>query len=454
MVFKRFRVLCILRVLGLALTVFLALALAGSGGFLHGASLWVALLAFSAAYQVYSLIRYVERTNRDLARFFQSIKYEDYSHGFRDEGLGPSFSELRAVLADVTAALRKTRSEKEENAQYLQTVVQHVGIGLLVFQPDGTVELINTAAKQLLRVSWLKTIAALRPRSEALVETLLRLAPREQAFVKIEDEKESLLLSLYATEFRLHGREFKLVSLQNIHRELEEKEMEAWQKLIRVMTHEIMNSVTPISTLASTIHGLVRDPAAAEGEGTEESEANRDIRLAAQTIEKRSRGLLHFVDAFRSLTLVPKPAPSLFVLKDLLARVGRLMTAHMAEKNIVFSIQVEPEGLELVADPELIEQVLINLLLNARQAVEGRPGAEIRVKGFLNERGRIIVQVIDNGPGIPPDNIEKVFIPFFSTKTGGSGIGLSLSRQIMRLHRGTIHVHSEPGVQTVFTLTF
>jgi signal transduction histidine kinase len=303
-------------------------------------------------------------------------------------------------------------------------------------------------------VPWLKTIAALRPRSEALVETLLRLAPREQAFVKIEDEKESLLLSLYATEFRLHGREFKLVSLQNIHRELEEKEMEAWQKLIRVMTHEIMNSVTPISTLASTIHALVRDPEGAEGEGSEEPETNRDIRLAAQTIEKRSRGLLHFVDAFRSLTLVPKPAPSLFSLKDLLARVGRLMTAHMAEKNIVFSIQVEPEGLELAADPELIEQVLINLLLNARQAVEGRPGADIRVKAFLNERGRIIVQVIDNGPGIPPENIEKVFIPFFSTKTGGSGIGLSLSRQIMRLHKGTIHVHSEPGVQTIFTLTF
>jgi two-component system, NtrC family, nitrogen regulation sensor histidine kinase NtrY len=453
MVFKRFRAVCTIRVLGLAATIFAAFWLASKSD-PRAAVWWVVLLAAGAVFQVFSLIRYVERTNRDLARFFRSIRYEDFAQGYRDEGLGPSFSELRAVLADVTAALRKTRAEKEENAQYLQTVVQHVGLGLLVFQPDGTVELINAAAKQLLRTPWLKTIAALRPRSEALVETLLRLAPKEQAFVKIEDEKEPLLLSLYAAEFRLHGREFKLVSLQNIHRELEEKEMEAWQKLIRVMTHEIMNSVTPISTLASTINDLVRAQASDEGDGPEEAETRRDIQLAAQTIEKRSRGLLHFVDAFRSLTLLPKPSPARFVLKDLLARVGRLMNAHLAEKNIAFSIQVEPEGLELDADPELIEQVLINLLLNARQAVEGRPGAEIRVKGFLNERGRIIVQVIDNGPGIPPENIEKVFIPFYSTKTGGSGIGLSLSRQIMRLHKGTIHVHSEPGQQTVFTLTF
>jgi two-component system nitrogen regulation sensor histidine kinase NtrY len=456
MVFKRFRLACVIRVLFLTLTIAAGVALATARNLVLSPTVWIGLLAALAVGQLVALIRYVERTNRDLARFFQSIKYEDYSQGFRDEGLGASFSELRAVLTDVTNALRKTRSEKEEHAQYLQTVVQHVGIGLLVFQPDGTVELFNNAAKQLLRTPWLKSIAALAPISDELVETLFRLGPKEQAFVKIETEKESILLSLYAAEFILHGREFKLVSLQNIHRELEEKEMEAWQKLIRVITHEIMNSITPISTLASTINGLVKEPAfpaSTEG-GAEEAEARRDIQLAAQTIEKRSRGLLHFVDAFRSLTLLPKPKFQVFVLRELLDRIGRLMTVHMAEKNVSFSISVEPVSLELEADAELVEQVVINLLLNARQAVEGRADARIQMKGFLNERGRIILQVIDNGPGISPENIEKVFIPFFSTKPSGSGIGLSLSRQIMRLHRGTIHLHSEPGVQTIFTLTF
>lgn len=451
MVFKRFRFLSILRVA--LLTVSLGLTLYAAA--VLKAEALALFLAASCLYQVYSLIRFIERSNRDLARFFQSIRYEDYSQSFRDDGLGPSFSTLRAALAEVTDTLRKTRAEKEEHAQYLQTVVQHVGIGLIVFQPDGTVELINNAAKQLFRVPWLKSITALGARSEALVETLFRLAPKEQGLVKIEDEKETLFLSLYAAEFRMRDRDLKLVSVQNIHRELEEKEMEAWQKLIRVMTHEIMNSVTPISTLASTINGLVADRFPAPGpDGPEEVEVKKDIMEAARTIEKRSQGLLHFVDAFRSLTLVPKPKLQFFVLKELLDRVGLLMTPNMAGKGIRFSIEVEPASLELNADPELVEQVLINLLLNALQSIEGGTGAEIRMKGFLNERGKVIVQVIDNGPGIPLPNIEKVFIPFFSTKKGGSGIGLSLSRQIMRLHRGTLHAFSNPGVQTIFTLTF
>jgi len=451
MVFKRFRFICAVRVVFLAATLFCAFHI------VFYEKIWALafLLAGLSVYQVYALIRFVERTNRDLARFFQSIKYEDYSQSFRDEGLGRSFSALRSVLADVTNTLRKTRAEKEEHAHYLQTVVQHVGIGLLVFQPDGTVELINNAAKHLLRVPWLKQISALNSLSQELVETLFRLPPKEKGFVKIENERETLVLSLSATEFRLRGRDFKLVSLQNIHRELEEKEMEAWQKLIRVITHEIMNSVTPISTLASTINGLIAEPVPIlRAESDDEAETRRDIQQAAETIEKRSQGLLHFVDAFRSLTLVPKPKLRFFSLKELMSRAGRLMTPHPAGKNIGFSVEVDPESLELNADPELIEQVLINLLLNALQAVEGRSGAEIRMKASLNERGKIIVQLIDNGPGIPAENLEKIFVPFFSTKQGGSGIGLSLSREIMRLHRGTIHVYSEPGVQTVFTLTF
>lgn len=451
MVFKRFRTACALRVVVLSATLAATLGFAVP----RASRTLAGLLAALALVQVVSLIRYVERTNRDLTRFFESIRYEDYTQGFRDEGLGPSFSELRTVLAGVTRRLQRSRAEKEEQAQYFETVVQHVGIGLVVFQPDGTVELLNNAAKRLLRVPWLKTIGALNALSAELVDALVRLEPREKAFVRIEVEKETLVLALYATEFKLRGRELKLVSLQNIHRELEEKEMEAWQKLIRVITHEIMNSVTPISTLASTVKDLTADPASGRAPAAgEDDEVRRDIRQAALTIEKRSQGLLHFVDAFRSLTLLPRPKPRVFLLRELMDRVGRLMKANMDGKHIRFSIEVEPEGLELEADPELVEQVLINLLLNALQAVEGRKAPEIWMKGSLNERGRVLVQVIDNGPGIPPETLDKIFIPFFTTKRGGSGIGLSLSRQIMRLHHGMIHVHSAPGGPTVFTLTF
>ena len=440
MVFKRFRVVCAVRVALLALTILAAFWLA------RGRPGGAAALGAAAVYQAYALFRYVERVNRDLARFFFSVQYADSGQSFKDEGLGRSFRDLRAQMSGVMGTLRRIRGEREEQAQYLETMVQHVGIGLLVFQPDGRVELINNAAKRLLRVPWLKNVGDLQAASPELVETLLRLPAQEKGFVRIARENETLTLALSATEFRLRGGDFRLVSLQNIQRELEEKEMEAWQKLIRVITHEIMNSVTPISTLASTIGGLAAGPG--------DEEARTDILEAARTIEKRSLGLLHFVEAFRSLTLVPKPEIRPVSLGDLFTRVGRLMTARIAGPAVAFSSSIEPPNLVLQADPELIEQVLINLLLNALQAVEGRPGAAVALKAFLDERGRILLQVADNGPGIPPENLEKVFVPFFSTKPGGSGIGLSLSRQIMRLHGGTLHVHTEPGVQTVFTLGF
>ncbi len=449
--YKRFRLVCVGRVLFLAVTL-LALAWLVIKG---GALTLILFLAGSAVYETYALIWYVDRTNRDLVRFFDSIRYEDFSQSFKGDLAGGSFTELRKSFSQVMDTLRKTRAEKEEHHQYLQTVVQHVGIGLIVFQPDGAIELMNNAARRLFKVARITNVGELGAVSAELVESLLRLPPREKGLVKIERENESLYLVLAATEFRLRGQDFRLVSVQNIHRELEEKEMEAWQKLIRVITHEIMNSVTPISTLASTIGEIVREhPAKLPGGAEEDSEIRKDIQEAARTIEKRSQGLLHFVDAFRSLTLVPKPKIRIFSVGDLFGRVGRLMAANISGRRIRFTSSIEPEALELAADPELIEQVLINLLLNALQSLEGREGAAIGLRAFLGGRGEVVIQVTDNGPGIQPGNLEKVFVPFYSTRPGGSGIGLALSRQIMRLHRGTIRVQSEPGVRTTFWLSF
>ena len=334
-------------------------------------------------------------------------------------------------------------------------MVQHVAIGLIAFHPDGEVHLINTAAKRLFRIPHLKNIKTLDTLSNPLVETLFRLKPREKALVKIEADGDLMHLALYATEFKLSGQSFSLVSIQNIHSELEEKEIEAWEKLIRVLTHEIMNSITPIASLASTIKELIKESYDLLPEGEKNKiEALDDIDQASHTIQKRSQGLLHFVDAYRNLTLIPKPNMQIFPIKDLLARVEKLMQANIEKKSINFKVKVEPQSLELTADPELMEQVLINLLLNALQAVEKNEKPKIDLEARMHGRGRIIIQVSDNGPGILEENIEKIFIPFFSTKEGGSGIGLSLSRQIMRLHNGSIGVHSDPGVETVFTLRF
>ena len=451
MVFNRFRINCIIRVILLGATSWLFFFL------LFRTNLYTALFILGALilYQIYALIYYVEKTNRDLARFFQSIKYEDFSQTVKVEGFGSSFVSLKAALSEVMNAFRRTRAEKEEPFRNLQTVGQHIGIGLIAFQPDGEVELINTAAKRLLNVASLKNIRSLESLSKPLVDVLLRLRSRESALIKVEDENELLHLALYATEFKLRAEKFSLVSIQNIHSELEEKEMEAWQKLIRVLTHEIMNSITPIASLTSTISNLIREAYGKKKKPKKlDSEVLQDIQQALQTIQKRSQGLLHFVDAYRNLTLIPKPNFQIFPVRELFDRISKLMQVNIEKNSIRFKVNVDPETLELTADPELVEQVLINLMLNAFQAVEGRKDAQIELNALLDGRGRIAIQVADNGPGIPKENIEKIFIPFFSTKEGGSGIGLSLSRQILRLHNASIGVHSEPNVQTVFTLRF
>jgi len=451
MVYKGFRLNCFVRVIALASTISLFFIL------LFKTDLYAALVIIGTAiiYQCYSLIHFVEKTNRELTRFFQSIKFSDFSQTFRDSKEGKSFAELRLAFNDVLDAFRKARSEKEEHYRYLQTIVQHVGIGLIAYQPNGDVELINTAAKRLLGLAQLKNIKSLKSWSPVLVETFLRLKPKEKALVKVEDNNELLQLALYATEFKLRDYTYTLVSIQNIYSELEEKEIDAWQKLIRVLTHEIMNSITPISSLASTINDMIK--ASFELRSllkVGQEETLTDICDAAQTIQKRSQGLLHFVDAYRNLTLIQKPNFQIFPIKELFNRLSQLIQTNIKKKNIQFEVKIEPISLELAADPELIEQALINLLLNALQAVDSQKGPVIQLAARMDSRSHILIQVSDNGPGISKENLEKIFIPFFSTKEGGSGIGLSLSRQIMRLHNSSISVQSKPGVETTFTLRF
>jgi len=451
MAYKNFRIHCLARVILLGATIHLFFYLLAQTT-LYATTLIVAALIL---YQIYALVVYVEKTNRDLIRFLQAIRYADFSQTFTGAGLGASFKELNAAFNEVIDQFRRTRAEKEEHYRYLQTVVQHVGIALISFKPDGAVGLMNTAAKRLLKVAQLDHLSSLPAFHRPLAEALLRLKTGDKDLVKIDDKNELLQLAVYATEFKLREQKYTLVSIQNIRSELEEKEMEAWQNLIRVLTHEIMNSVTPIASLASTVNDLLIDARGSQKAGGEiGAEAISDIRDASQTIQKRSAGLLHFVEAYRSLAKIPKPDFKIFPVAELFGRVQQLMRAQMAEKSIAFRMSLEPESLELTADPRLIEQVLLNLLLNAIQSVASRPGAAIELNAHLDERGRAIIQMADNGPGIMPEVLEKIFIPFFTTKQEGSGIGLSLSRQIMRLHRGTIHASSVPGARTEFTLRF
>ncbi len=407
------------------------------------------LLGLAAAVQLAGLFRAVDRTNRDLARFFDSVRFDDFSQTFRSMRLGGSFNELHAALGRVIAAFRAARADKEEQALYLQTVVQHVGIGLVVFQPDGEIELLNNAAQRLLRIPPLKNIKDFEETCPGLAERLLRLKPRDRELVKVEAEDDQLHLLLHAAAFKQRGRDLTLVSVQDIRGELEEREIEAWQKLTRVLTHEIMNSMTPISSLAATVEGLIDKDCASSG-----PESLADIRGALKTIQRRSEGLLHFVDGYRNLARVPKPDLKFFPAVDLFAQVAQLLRPRLDECGVRLESASSPARLEVLADPALLEQVIINLVLNACEAVRGLDRPRVELAASLDERGRPVIQVRDNGRGILPENLDKIFVPFFSTKEGGSGIGLSLSRQIMRLHGGSISAASKPGRETVFTLRF
>lgn len=419
---------------------------------LAGSSTWTGVLVLAvllAMWQGWALLRYVERTPRELLRFLEAIRYDDLSLAVGAHGRGPMFEAIADRFAEVTEAFRQLRSEREEQAQYLQTVVRHVGIALIAFRGDGEVALLNTAAKRLLGLPRLRHVGGLAALSPRLAEMLPRLQSGERTLVRVERGDRTLDLAVHATQFRLAGEPHTLVSLQDIRSELEEKEMEAWQQLTRVLTHEIVNSVAPIASLAATANQLLHRDDAGEG-----APPLADAREALQTIERRSQGLIHFVESYRSLTKIPKPTFALFPVAGLFGTVQTLLRTSLADKGVALDVRIVPPTLELAADEELIEQVLINLLLNAMQALEGQPDARITLRARIGETGRAVIEVHDNGPGILPEVRERIFVPFFTTKASGSGIGLSLSRQILRLHGGTLTVRSTPGVETVFVLRF
>ena len=447
MAYKHFRLICVLRVAFLCVTTCLFFYCL----FFTEYYATLAIIGACVLYQTWALIHYVERTQRDLTRFLQAIRYEDFSQSFTGAGLGSAYNNLKDAFNEVLEAFRKTRAEKEENFQYLQTIVQHVGIGLICYTSDGRIELMNTAAQRLLRKPYMRNVRELETVSKAFSETLLKLRSGDKALVKVQDEDELLQIIVYATELRMRGESFILASVQNIQTELEEQEMEAWQKLIRVLTHEIMNSITPISSLASTVRGFLPDSA---GASSLEPETLSDVHTALQTIQSRSEGLLHFVEAYRQLTHISRPDFQIFQVSELFARIVFLMQAECDKNDIALHTAIDPRTLELTVDPDLIEQVLINLMRNAVQALAGRSNARVDLSAQLDGRGRVIIRVQDNGPGILEDVQERIFIPFFTTKRDGSGIGLALSRQIMRVHRGTISVQSRPEEETVFTLRF
>ena len=408
--------------------------------------------------QIITLIRYTEQTNIKLIRFFESIRHADFTSSFTDNELGSSFEGLNKEFNEVIKAFNKNKTEKEEHFNYLLTVIQHVSIGIIVFKKDGTVDVFNNAVKRLLQLPRLRNIKNLSIIEPEFPDKLLNMKAGDKSLIKIFVADELLQLSMHATQFRMRGDEYILVSFQDIHPELEQKEIESWQKLIRVLTHEIMNSITPISSLAETVNDILVSHEKDIPSPEDYKEDMENVRQAIATIGNRSKGLLNFVELYRNLTRIPKPNFRHFYVENLFERAIELLGPKFELNNIEISIKIFPKDLKLLADPDLIDQVLINLLLNAIDAVSGKRTdntvPKITIVASVNLNNRTTIEVADNGKGINQDLLDKIFMPFFTSKTTGSGIGLSLSRQIMQMHKGSISVRSKQEEGAIFTMVF
>ena len=410
------------------------------------------LTAFVIIGQLVELYRFSSQTNRKLTRFLESVKYSDFISGFTsDNKLGKSFRELNAAFNEVLEAFRKARSEKEEHWQYLNTVVQQVRTGIISFDAEGNVELINANAKKFIGSAAIKNLNELKDINPGLHQAIEDTAPGKSNLYKSGTE---FLLTIQATELRIRGNIVRLFTLQNIQNELQKQELEAWQNLTRVLRHEIMNSITPISSLTSTLREILEhDLTKKESLYELNDESAEDLKEGLSTIESRSKGLIKFIDAYREYTSLPQPNIKTIRLKELIERVSQLLRTELKKTTVTFIPHCESEYITIQADEEMIEQVLINLIKNAIEALADKPNGRIELNGKYID-STVLIQVIDNGPGIIKEAMERVFVPFFTTKKTGSGIGLSLSRQIMQMHNGSLSVKSDPDVKTIFTLKF
>ncbi len=403
-------------------------------------------------FQMLKLFEYIDQTNNRLARFLFSMEYADFSIQFPSTQDNDSFQNLHSAFNRIIKKFQKIRFENEEMNKLFHTIIQSVRAGIIVFKKDsGEIILMNHYIKRLLGCSQITTISRL---PEPMFQTLNEMRHNEKKIISFCHENTFYQLLLNVTLFRMAYQEYLLLSIQNIHFELDEKETESWQKLMRTQTHELMNSITPIHSLSSTIAHLIQKPGLFST-SAQNQETIEDIVEGIASIQKRSEGLLSFVQAYRSIVKTVNPEFQLISVTEIFNRIFRLVKVYLGEKNTIEVLHhVHPPHIKFNVDPSLIEQVLLNLMINSIQSLDNMENGRIELSAGSDYQGHAWIRVTDNGVGIPPENMEKIFIPFYTTKSEGSGIGLSWSKQVMRAHNGAIIVHSKPGIETIFTLVF
>ena len=444
---KRTEFKVFLRIFLLFITLFATSYLLVKGNYIY-----LLFLAPVLIYQVVDIYRFQRKAQDELDQFAESVHYRDFSRHFDVKHAPVELQPLRKGFNQINTAFKDISKEKETSQQYLQKILELVDTGILSYDMEnGEVIWMNESLKRMLQLPYLKTIYSLNRRDESLHDDVVSLKPGEGKIATVHLENRSFKILLSATAFQTEEKKFMLIAFQNINEALDETESKAWKKLLSVMTHEIMNSVAPISSLADTLKNRLEKsmPHLDDRDGSV-----HDLELGIETIKRRSEGLLKFAETYRNLNKIIKPNVQKVYVRDLFESLYQLMQPTLEPKNIEMDIILKDTSLSVEVDPSLIEQVLINLVINAKEALKDQEDGRIVLSAFLNSKQKVIIKVSDNGTGIPQDVLENIFIPFFSTKKTGSGIGLSLCKQIMMLHKGNIQVHSIPGEGTAFSLQF
>ena len=403
---------------------------------------------------VLNLIRFLNTTNRKISYFLESVQNNDSTLVFPTHISGKTIRELYEGLNKVNEQIKQLKIENQQREQYFQTLLENVGTGIITYSSKGFVLHANSAVKRMLGLDVLTHINQLERISRTLFQAVQQIKPFEQKLVSVTSERGTIELSLKATSFKTQTDELRLLSVQDIRNELDEKELDSWMKLIRVLMHEIMNSIAPITSLSESLSQLFTiDGKMVSREQIDEKTISTTAR-GLSVIGEQGNGLIQFVESYRKLTRLPKPDKKIFRVEELVNRIKVLYSSLENSNTVKLAIAVNPPEMELFADENLISQVLLNLLKNALEALDGKAEGIIRIMVKVADNNRPEITVADNGPGIPDEIMEHVFVPFFTTRENGSGIGLSLSRQIMRLHGGSLQVRSIPNKETVFSMNF
>ena len=450
MVYKRFTILLIIRVtILLTNMVFLSIVI------IKPERLFTSiLLLLILALLLYDFIHFINKTNRELSRFLNAVKQNDFTAKFPDNKLGQSFQGLNQSFSNILSFLNKSQLEKEAQVQYLKLIMNSVSIGMIIFDTSGKIELLNKASLDLLSVHSLGHIDNLKRINEKLAEEINELKPGKTKLIEIDINQEKLQLSVNRKNIKILGNELGLLSFQNINNEIEQKEIKAWQNLFRTLAHEIMNSVTPISSLTETGIEILENN---NGKRKSIVDLNDDqivkVQTILKTVNKRNNRLHNFINEYRKLLKIPSPNLTVLLLSGFLNDIKCLVEEELKKNNIKLKIIEKDQDLSIIGDPVLLEQVMLNMIQNSIDALQKTKIPKLTIEIFQKSE-KMYITIKDNGKGISPDKIDKIFIPFFTTKETGSGIGLSLSKQIMKSHNGTISVSSVPNKLTEFKLIF